>query len=734
MSSSPELTVAMPAYRTAHFLRDAINSVLRQRDVDLELVVVDDGSPDDVAAVVRSYADPRVRLLCNPTNRGIAFSHNLVIAESRAPFIAHVDSDDFLIGTKALARLIAVLHQNPDVGQVHGHFFDVDTAGRLSRDAAQRRWEEFTEKRSPERLDYRRDLLATGSVMNGLRMYRRAVFEKVGGFNERLRVGEDLEMALRLLDHYEIQIVPEFVYARRIHSDNTEERGDRPVTAWLRRVRIVHGLVRSQQAKWLAKDMTHTLRALGRGFLSACGLDRFRRRITEVRAQFALARLIRQVRWHVGTSASYLRIVRALQRLPPPAGRTVPRRPSQPVGYVLWRYPTLSETFIRREIRALRDAGVPIAVVSATTGDEEIDAPIAPLHVPTLDEPSRARQRRRWLMRQPLRTARLLLLIVGTRYAAAKSLDEDLRILDRAVALADLLHRLGVGHVHAPWADGQALVALVAARLAGVPYSVQPRASDMYRATNRPALPPKLLGAQFIVTNSAFNVRHIESVLAAGGRRGGRRPPVHLVYEGLDPAECPPPAHSPSKELRILAVGRIVEPKGFRSLVEACSTLRTAGRTFRCDVIGDGAESPRTSIDVRLAIRRHRLEETVRLHGRRPTSDVLEAMAGADLFVLPCIAAADGSHDVTPNAIIEAMAMALPVVSTRITAIPELVIDGETGFLVPPGDPDALAAAIGRLLDDAELRRAMGLAGRLRALRNFDAAANYSKLARWFSP
>ncbi len=733
MSSDPELTVSMPAYGTARFLGAAIDSVLRQRDVDLELVVIDDGSPDDVAGVVQSYTDRRVRLLRNPTNRGIAFSHNRVIAESRAPFIAHVDSDDFLIGSAALARMVDVLRQNPEVGQVHGHFFDVDAGGRLSREAARRRWEEFAEKRTPERLDYRHHLLATGAVMNHLRVYRRAVFEAVGDFNQQLPVGEDLEMALRLLDRFDIQLVPEFVYARRVHPGNTEARGARPMTSWLRRVRIVHGLMRSRRVRWLGDDIPRTYRALGSGLLSACGFNRLRHSFAAVRGQLSPVRVVRHARWRLGTSDSYRRIARALHRIPPPPGSTVSRRPNQPVAYALWRYPALTETFMRREIRAVMAAGVPIVAVSATTGDQVADAPVAPLHVVMPDEHLRRRQQWRWLWRRPLMVGWLFFVIVGTRYAAAKSLDEDLSVLDRAVALADALQRLGVGHVHAPWADGEALVALVAARLLGVPYSVQPRGYDMYRARMRPSLAPKLLGAQFIVTNSAYNVEQIGEVLGPHPRRGRRHPPVHLVYEGIDPTQFTPPARAASTELRILAVGRVVEQKGFRLLMEACATLRTAGRSFRCDVIGDATEDPAAAIDLRLTMRRLQLADSVRLRGALPTSEVVEAMAGADLFVLPCVVAVDGSRDVTPNVIIEAMAMALPVVSTRISGVSELVVDGETGLLVPPGDPDALGAAIATLMDDAELRRAMGAAARLRAERQFDAAANYAELVRLFS-
>ncbi len=735
----PELTVAMPAYRSAPYIRQAIDSVLMQEDVELELIVVDDASPDDLASLVAAYEDPRVRLLSrHARRRGIAHCHNRIIEQSRAPFIAHVDSDDFLIRSDALRMMVDVLHQNSHAGQAHCYFYNVNAEGRLQRDEARRQWNDLRHRR-PVGIDYRYRLLVSGAVMNPLRTYRREVFDRVGRFNETLRIGEDYEMALRMLDHYQFVLVPEFLYARRRHAHNTDrDRRFRHLHAWAARWANCWRLTRRGQLRFLRDDPPYAMRAMWDGLVGASGFwqlrERWRAALAPLRSVMPLRPwvLIHAALDRAGTSRAYQRAVARLSSIPPLPDRAPPRAPDQPVAYLLWRYPLYSETFIRRELTTLSTGGVPLLVFSQEAGDLSLgDAP--PPH--RLPQPSPAQ---RWQLRgdlfrqQPLRALHLLLFIIGTRYSSHKTLRSDLAEFDHILLLAQLLRQQNAGHIHAPWAYHQAFQALCAARLLDIPFSVQARAHDLHRCTQAYALQQKFRGARFIITNSHFNAEHIRTYLPAAQHHK-----IHVIYNGVALSRFQPPerAQSGAGVVRLLAVGRLVGFKGFRYLVEACTLLRAAGHPFQCDIVGgeDWEEDANAAVALRLI--RHELTppDVLRFHGVQSLNAVLAMMRAADIFVLPSVLARNNSFDITPNVIIEAMALALPVVSTAIGAIPELVEDGVTGLLVPPSDPAALAAALGDLISQPTLRHQMGLAGRQKAEAQFDAQRNMATLHRLFA-
>jgi glycosyltransferase involved in cell wall biosynthesis len=159
---------------------------------------------------------------------------------------------------------------------------------------------------------------------------------------------------------------------------------------------------------------------------------------------------------------------------------------------------------------------------------------------------------------------------------------------------------------------------------------------------------------------------------------------------------------------RLVTVGRLQAPKDPLTLIRALAEL---GRPGEAVIAGDGPDRPAVEREVR----RLGLESAVRLAGER--DDVAELLAEADLFVLST------RSEGLPLSILEAMAAGLPVVASDVGGVPELVVDRETGFLVPPGDPHALAAAIERLLDDPDLRGRFGAAGRARVSTHFDLAS-----------
>ncbi|MGH7786968.1 MAG: glycosyltransferase, partial [Candidatus Binatia bacterium] len=693
------VTVAMPAHNAAPFIRRAIDSVLGQLDIALELIVLDDASEDNTAAIAESIRDPRLTVLRNAQRRGIGACHNIILRHGRAPYVAHVDADDYIL-PGALRRLVDALAADPAAGQAHCYYFDVDQDGLTTRDEFAERWAIFHRDRPPT-LDYRH-AMQRRCVSNALRAFPRRVLEELGGFDEQLSFAIDYDMALRVAERHRIVLVPEFLYARRMHRANTVAslglRGPRVV--WRMHV-VLRRLIRAGRITFAHRARLNLRRALREQWHDGV-------RPSAIALRRRGRRLLNTVRWRVWAplaAAAYRRVTTRLSAspLPPRRERTTPA--AVRLAYYVRSYPAASETFIQREVAALRERGVCLDVIAQAPHDPQL-----------FDDEARAAAARTlylgplprrppaalfsFLVRRPWTVAQLYRYVRGRRHAAEKHRAHDRAIWCGAVRLAGVLAARGATHVHAPWATGDAIVALLAARLAGIGFSVQARASDLYRDTARHGLGERLGHADFIVTNARYNEATIRSWLPPGATT-----PVHLISEGVDLARLRSAERPANAVPLILSVARLVEPKGLDVLLRACRLLADAGRVFRCEIIG-GREGRETNHYVLLR-RLHRelgLGDVVRFLGPRPFAAVRAKYDEADIYCLPAVPAADGRRDVTPNTIIEAMAMGLPIVSSRSGAIPELIDDGISGLLVEPRDAEGLAGALARLLDDPALR------------------------------
>src|SRR5262249_4801375 len=204
---------------------------------------------------------------------------------------------------------------------------------------------------------------------------------------------------------------------------------------------------------------------------------------------------------------------------------------------------------------------------------------------------------------------------------------------------------------------------------------------------------------------------------------------IHRIYNGIDLERFPALSSSNSNRIpRIVSVGRLVAFKGFQDLVDACAELARRRIDFVCDIIGDGPL--RDTVQAR--IEQLDLSSRVNLLGSLSQGAVLEKLQAADIFALASTTDAYRATDVFPTVILEAMASARPVVSTRLAGIPELVVDGQTGMLVPPGDSTALAHALEQLLRDPELRLRFGHAGRNRIEQHFRIGQTVAPLIKLF--
>jgi glycosyltransferase involved in cell wall biosynthesis len=733
----PELTVSMPAYNTEKYIREAIQSVLQQEGIDFELIAVDDGSQDSTSEVVQSFKDPRIRLVINKKNMGIAYCHNLVIEQSRSPFIAHVDSDDLVL-TNAFKKMVNELKNNSNIGQAHCYYFIVDEDGRTTKDAFLGRRKYLLENRKPD-MDYKRELIFQGRVMSGLRTYRKEIFDTVGKFDENIKWGEDYEMALRIMDKFEIKLVPEFLYCARKHESNTTPASDSKKLAWWRkRLFIIRKLSKSNKAQWLAQNKYHVNRLMILDLYDALGLRKMLKRIVRIPKKvrnFIIWRVLIPIFDH-----TYALIDGNFSWWP--IGLFNYKKRDKPIkekriAYYIWRFPVLSQTFIQREIAALRKSGLPVEVVADAPEDikllNENAKPFTKntFYLFPIDEKLLSKYKRYFFLKNPLLYFNLFLYVVFHKYEKHKSFKEDTSIFSKAVYLAGLLKDNKINHVHSPWADRCAFIALIASKFLGAPYSVQGRAHDIHRKTYLYAFPEKFDNAEFLITNTQYNEVYLKSSLKS---QNGRK--IHTIYNGLNLVEfiTHPKQENISKPTRILSVARLIEQKGLVYLLKACKILKERGYSFRCEIIG-GPEEP-LYINYYIALKKlHRqlgLEECVFFLGSQPIGKVLEKYRNADIFVLPCLIAEDGSRDISPNSLIEAMAMKLPVISTTVTGIPEIVEDGVSGILVPPYDEDALAGAIVKLIENDNLRKEVGENARKRVEERFDIDKNVAKYVALF--
>ncbi len=400
------------------------------------------------------------------------------------------------------------------------------------------------------------------------------------------------------------------------------------------------------------------------------------------------------------------------------------------VGYVVKRYPRFSETFIVNEILAHEAAGQEIEIFSLrapsdTHFQDRISLVRAPLTYLDRTSPDggnviQSGGVRTALFWSTLQEAALILPDFWSRLGDAEWAGGD--EVWQAVRLAIAVHRRRISHLHAHFATSAATVASIAARLAGITWSMTGHAKDLFHEdVDAEQLTHKLRTASSVVTVSEFNVRYLQETY---GRAASS---VTRVYNGLDLDSyrfCPAENRKPV----VLAVGRFVRKKGFDVLVSACRLLADQGVSFQCQLIGGG----QLESALRAQIEELGLQSVVELRGPRPQREVIESLCQASVFAAPCVISDDGDRDGLPTVLLEAMALGTPCVSTDVTGIPEIVLHGRTGLIVPQNDAAALAGAIREIL--AERSRSAELAGNARKLieAEFDVHRNAARIRELF--
>ena len=396
------------------------------------------------------------------------------------------------------------------------------------------------------------------------------------------------------------------------------------------------------------------------------------------------------------------------------------------IAYIVSLFPKLSETFILREILSLEERGYTIAIVSLKKDLETIR------HRESIRLADRTwyprvrsgviRAAAVVLIRHPFSVAAILWRIIGAHWSRPELLAKSLGVVPVALAISAKMKRDGIDHIHAHWASYPALVAWIASRLTHIPYSVTGHAHDLFLPN--PMLCDKLRDSAFFATISEFNRALLVQACGPGAIER-----IELVRCGI-PLEVF--ARRPGRDVGvppdIVSVGRLVDYKGFDVLIRALALLRDERMEISCQIIGEGPERLR----LEQLIEELRMSSLVELTGGKDQDEVRSAVGEADLLALACVEGHDGQKDGIPIVLMEAMALGVPVISTKLSGIPELIKDGKTGLLVAPGDAEQLSFAIRRVLEDPQLGQRLCDAARLWVETEFDLRRSVEQLAGCF--
>lgn len=400
---------------------------------------------------------------------------------------------------------------------------------------------------------------------------------------------------------------------------------------------------------------------------------------------------------------------------------------SSKIGYVVKMFPRLSETFILNEILELERQGIEVVIFSLKKPNE------GKFHPQLSDLKARV------FYLDDLDTKKWVSWLGKIWPQLAPNRDEFWSLFDKALSTKDAKMmeyvlwsawvgakaiELGVGHFHAHFASLPSTIAYFSGRLSSIPFSFTAHAKDIYvYDMEEHLLREKLHKAEFVVTVTNYNREYL-----LGHNPDLDKDTIKVIYNGVMIDKLKPPHDIKREHNVILGVGRLVPKKGFDSLLNACRLLKDNGASFKCLIAGDGSEAENLySLQKKLE-----LDDTVEFLGPKTQDEIINLMYKATLMCLPCTVAEDGNQDALPTVLLEALACGLPVISTNISGIPEIIDSNVNGILVGPDNPNDLFIEISRLLSSEKLRIGFANAGYKKAIEFFDITKNVGELRTLF--
>jgi glycosyltransferase involved in cell wall biosynthesis len=414
------------------------------------------------------------------------------------------------------------------------------------------------------------------------------------------------------------------------------------------------------------------------------------------------------------------------------------QRAAPSIAYFTQMYPGLTQTFIYREVLALRARQVPVKTYSVWPPETD-DLP--PEARPLMDETfyifpmnwlALLLAHLWYLVRRPLRYLGTLAFVLTRPRTSLRNRWRTLLHFGYGMIVLRDMERAGIKHIHVHFAWSASSIALIAHRILDLPFSLTLHSNEIY--FDRLLLKYKLEAARFVVTISEYNRRLMEELWPESGIADK----VHVIHCGLDPDLFQPAPdgttagqdapRSKQDEIDIVGVGQLAPRKGFHVLIEACGLLSQRGIPFRCHIFGEGPERDRLE-----ALRtQYDLQNQVQMPGRIYQQDLRRFLAQSDIFCLPCVQDKSGDLDGIPVVLMEAMAMELVTVSTHISGIPELIQHAQNGMLAQPDDAQALADILQQLAAEPERRARLARAGRATVVQAFNIHRSAEQMAALF--
>lgn len=396
------------------------------------------------------------------------------------------------------------------------------------------------------------------------------------------------------------------------------------------------------------------------------------------------------------------------------------------IAYITSRFPKLSETFILYEMIAMESLGAEIDVYALIQEKEKTIHPEAARFLPNanygkLTSSAVIAAQFRWLFKNPILYFSTFFQAIRGNISSTGFLARAFMVFPAAAWFALEMSRSGTDHIHAHWATHSALAAWVASKLTGIPYSFTAHANDLF--VNQTMLKQKINDAKFVATISEYN----RQFMLDGGHVNDASK-IKIVHCGTDTSFFSDPEigvirqqdGEGTKPFTLCCIGRLVTKKGQNYLIDACHQLKSHNIPFVCKIAGDGV----TLEELKDQVAKLGLQNEVQFLGKITREEVMDTLKSSDVKVLPSVTDKSGGMEGIPVVLMEAMAMGLPVISTRISGIPELVIDGENGLLVPERDVEALADALIKIANHQSWALELGQRGREKVLTEFDLYKN----------
>ena len=400
------------------------------------------------------------------------------------------------------------------------------------------------------------------------------------------------------------------------------------------------------------------------------------------------------------------------------------------IAYIVSRFPHLPETFILREMISLEQLGwqielYPLVIQRQELVHHEALPWLARAHAVPWFSLNLLRANIERLFRHPRQYLSLFSRILRENFRSPKFLVRALLLFPRAVWMSSRFKMIGITHIHAHYATHTALVAWLIHKMTGIPYSITVHAHDIF--VEKPMLATKLQDSVFVSAISEFNRKYLADMFGSWVTQK-----TQIVRCGIDPAYYGNEEHVGRVEtgrLEIISIGSLQPYKGHIYLVRACNELQKRGIPFRCRIVGGG--DLRDMLE--RSIRENQLEHVVELMGPRTQDEVSQLLRTANCYVQPSVITPSGKMEGIPVALMEAMVSGVPVVATSISGIPELVRHGDTGWLVPPEDVEALADALSQIHKDPAEAKRRACSGRSWVLDEFELSSNVKRLSLLFT-